>query len=365
MASVEDIKNASIDVFLLLNDIVEKTNKFHTDDIDRFAVSAVTSKRVPPLVKKIYDLEEAIGRFRSEVRRVVMLNAKGCAEATVVSDDPTDTATTATAAAPKPELPTIVAPTVNAVASIAEAKPAPESDSTADAVAVAEKEKKTKKADKKSVAGKADDKPSVVEAATDDQKSATTKAKKDKAATTKAVAATPTVSEELPVAPPKEVPAESPARAPSPTNSVGEGAAQPKKGVRTKKAVAETVAVPAQAAAAPVTTTAAGITDASTTAETEDDSKAPIHARRKKIPKAVRILVWNLHVGSHKGEDRCMCCKEKKIDVANFHCGHVLAEAKGGDLTIKNLRPICSACNSAMGTRSMNEFTKEFFGWEI
>ena len=60
-----------------------------------------------------------------------------------------------------------------------------------------------------------------------------------------------------------------------------------------------------------------------------------------------------------------MCCKEKKIDVANFHCGHVIAETKGGDLTIKNLRPICSACNSAMGTRSMNEFTKEFFGWEI
>jgi hypothetical protein len=95
------------------------------------------------------------------------------------------------------------------------------------------------------------------------------------------------------------------------------------------------------------------------------DSKEPLSARRKKIPKAVRTLVWNLHIGSHKGEDRCMCCKEKKIDIANFHCGHVLAEANGGDLTLKNLRPICSACNSAMGKRCMNEFTKEFFGWEI
>ena len=63
--------------------------------------------------------------------------------------------------------------------------------------------------------------------------------------------------------------------------------------------------------------------------------------------------------------NKCLCCKKEKIDIRNVHCGHVIAESKGGDLTIKNLRPVCAPCNLSMGTRSMNEFTKEFFGWEV
>lgn len=54
MSSYEEIKTSSIDVFLLLNEIVEKTNKFQLTDIDRFAISAVTSKRVLPFSYKIH-----------------------------------------------------------------------------------------------------------------------------------------------------------------------------------------------------------------------------------------------------------------------------------------------------------------------
>ena len=103
-------------------------------------------------------------------------------------------------------------------------------------------------------------------------------------------------------------------------------------------------------------------------AETESDDEStvsdtkPLHVRRKKIPKHIRTLVWNEHIGSSVSENLCCCCKKEKIDVRNFHCGHVIAEVNGGDLTIPNLRPICPPCNSAMGTRSMNEFMKEFFG---
>jgi hypothetical protein len=100
--------------------------------------------------------------------------------------------------------------------------------------------------------------------------------------------------------------------------------------------------------------------------ESDDESAIsdtkPLHVRRKKIPKHIRTLVWNEHIGSSVSENLCCCCKKEKIDVRNFHCGHVIAEANGGDLTIPNLRPICPPCNSAMGTRSMNEFMKEFFG---
>jgi hypothetical protein len=110
-------------------------------------------------------------------------------------------------------------------------------------------------------------------------------------------------------------------------------------------------------------------TKAKVESESDDESLGaassdtkPLHVRRKKIPKHIRTLVWNEHIGSSVSENLCCCCKKEKIDVRNFHCGHVIADANGGDLTIPNLRPICPPCNSAMGTRSMNEFMKEFFG---
>ncbi len=330
-----------------MNDIVEKTNKFRSDDIDKFASSAVTSKRMPPLVKKMYELETAITQFRSDVSRAVMLSAKAGGD-TAASDDPVDTSVGEV----KPELPTIASAIANAVVKVEAIEPVSDGDGDGK-----KPKKKTYKAEKAKSA-KADEKPTVAEPAP--------------AAAPPAVVV-PTVDDSA--APAVE----------SPSNESEK--AQAKKGGRPKKAVVEKATsapslapalapapvaapYPAPAAPSPATTLIQpekpiAVAAAESSVEAEDDSKAPLAVRRKKIPKAVRILVWNLHVGSHKGEDRCMCCKEKKIDVANFHCGHVIAEAKGGDLTIKNLRPICSACNSAMGTRSMNEFTKEFFGWEI
>ena len=97
----------------------------------------------------------------------------------------------------------------------------------------------------------------------------------------------------------------------------------------------------------------------------KEESEEPIHARRKKIPKHIKTLIWNEYIGAEFPQGRCYCCQKEKIDQRNFHCGHVIAESKGGDLNIKNLRPICAACNASVGTQSMNEFTKTFFGREI
>jgi hypothetical protein len=93
--------------------------------------------------------------------------------------------------------------------------------------------------------------------------------------------------------------------------------------------------------------------------------KEPIHTRRKNIPKHIKTLVWNKYIGSAIATAKCVCCRQEDIKVQSFHCGHVLAESKGGDMTINNLRPICAPCNLSMGTRSMNEFTSEFFGWTV
>ena len=95
------------------------------------------------------------------------------------------------------------------------------------------------------------------------------------------------------------------------------------------------------------------------------DVPAPTTVKKKAIPNHVKTLVWNKYVGVDKLEEKCFSCRAEKIDARHFHCGHVLAEAKGGELNLTNLRPVCAACNLSMGTRSMNEFTKEFFGWEI
>ena len=91
----------------------------------------------------------------------------------------------------------------------------------------------------------------------------------------------------------------------------------------------------------------------------------PVKEKRKAIPKHIKTLVWNKYIGADIASADCVSCRTVKISNRSFHCGHVIADSKGGDMTINNLRPICDACNGSMGTKSMNEFTKEFFGWVV
>ena len=83
------------------------------------------------------------------------------------------------------------------------------------------------------------------------------------------------------------------------------------------------------------------------------------------IPSYIKTLVWNQYVGEDMPRTRCLCCKKTWITYQGFHCGHVIAEAKGGDTTVVNLRPICAGCNLAMKTENMHDFAKRFFGHEI
>jgi hypothetical protein len=93
-------------------------------------------------------------------------------------------------------------------------------------------------------------------------------------------------------------------------------------------------------------------------------ARAPVK-KKKAIPKHVKTIVWDTYIGADKAIAACCCCLFTEISIRNFHCGHVIAEVNGGDLTIQNLRPICAPCNLSMGRRNMNEFTKEFFGWLV
>jgi 5-methylcytosine-specific restriction endonuclease McrA len=82
--------------------------------------------------------------------------------------------------------------------------------------------------------------------------------------------------------------------------------------------------------------------------------------KKQKIPKSVRTHVWDLYIGQHINEHRCLCCKKTLIKITNFDVGHVIAESNGGTLEINNLRPICSVCNHAMQSMNMIDFVKKY-----
>jgi len=83
-------------------------------------------------------------------------------------------------------------------------------------------------------------------------------------------------------------------------------------------------------------------------------------SRKEKIPAALRYSVWNEYIGYDKKLGTCYCCETAQIDAFNFACGHVISEKDGGPTTLKNLRPVCTACNSSMGARNMEEFKKKY-----
>jgi hypothetical protein len=81
--------------------------------------------------------------------------------------------------------------------------------------------------------------------------------------------------------------------------------------------------------------------------------------KKDKIPATLRNSIWNLYIGSDTKTGKCFCCDTETISTANFECGHILSEKEGGEITINNLRPICSLCNKSMGIQHMELFMKK------
>lgn len=91
--------------------------------------------------------------------------------------------------------------------------------------------------------------------------------------------------------------------------------------------------------------------------EKEETVKKP---KKKAIPVALKRNVWNKWIGEAIGKSKCMCCKLTEITMLNFACGHIIAEANGGELKLDNLKPICVSCNSSMGTQNMNTYIEKY-----
>jgi hypothetical protein len=80
----------------------------------------------------------------------------------------------------------------------------------------------------------------------------------------------------------------------------------------------------------------------------------------KVLPKKLREQVWNTYIGSNIGKSSCLCCKTSEITQMNFHYGHIISSYNNGSDDLTNLLPICSLCNSSMGTMNMDEFMKKY-----
>jgi 5-methylcytosine-specific restriction endonuclease McrA len=81
---------------------------------------------------------------------------------------------------------------------------------------------------------------------------------------------------------------------------------------------------------------------------TRSDSPAK---RKKQIPKALREQVWIKHIGKHYNAKCTVGWCTNFISVFDFQSGHIIPESKGGPMTLENLMPICSRCNSSMNNQ--------------
>lgn len=75
--------------------------------------------------------------------------------------------------------------------------------------------------------------------------------------------------------------------------------------------------------------------------------------KKKQIPKAFRIDVWNKHHGDSRYA-KCKIC-DSEISVTNFECGHSQSEANGGSNELNNFVAICSNCNKSQGTTHLDD----------
>ena len=96
-----------------------------------------------------------------------------------------------------------------------------------------------------------------------------------------------------------------------------------------------------------------------TSSETDQPPKEIQIFKRESLPKCVRNALWiNFFKDARVG--MCQCCLREQITIGNFHAGHIVTYANGGETKLNNLTCLCMLCNTSMGTYDLNEFIKKY-----
>jgi len=83
--------------------------------------------------------------------------------------------------------------------------------------------------------------------------------------------------------------------------------------------------------------------------------------KKAKIPKKLRLDVWDKYIGKDERNGNCYVCNYK-IDITEFEAGHIVAEVNGGLTNLENLRPTCKKCNRSVATMNMDEYKQKYYG---
>jgi hypothetical protein len=86
-----------------------------------------------------------------------------------------------------------------------------------------------------------------------------------------------------------------------------------------------------------------------------------IHKRTNlTVVDTLRLKTW-LNLNLLRRQALCYCCRQVTMDMlsSDWHTGHIVSDKNGGTKTVKNLRPVCSGCNIAMGHQEMHDYMQK------
>lgn len=86
--------------------------------------------------------------------------------------------------------------------------------------------------------------------------------------------------------------------------------------------------------------------------QSEIEEKILTRRNSKVDLKVIRDKIWSIWCCDKR---ICFAC-ESEISKDDWHCGHILAESKGGNASLDNLRPLCPDCNRKMRTTHMYRY---------
>jgi len=91
----------------------------------------------------------------------------------------------------------------------------------------------------------------------------------------------------------------------------------------------------------------------------EDVEKSPRKSGKHSHGSIMRNAVWKKYF---QGITQTMCtvCSRNPISFDNYSLGHIHPESRNGSNSENNLMPICSSCNSLMGTQHLY-----YYAWNV